>query len=298
MREPDGALLVLEDNLRTPSGLAYALAARHAVAEAPSGCDAARAGAAAFTLLGDALRAAAPAGAGEEPAVVVLTDGPANAAHWEHARAGAPARRAARAPRRPRAARRPSSSCATTAARGRRRLPAHRRGPRCATTDGALTAGRQRSCSSRWPPGALGVVNAFGTGVADDKLVHAYVEDMVRFYLGEEPLVRSVPTLDLGDPRRAAEAVLDRLAELVVKPRGATAATASSSAGTPRRRTCARVRRPTCAPTPGGHVAQETVTLSRRTRPSSATGRLEPRHVDLRPFASRGGDGARGCPAA
>ena len=67
--------------------------------------------------------------------------------------------------------------------------------------------------------GTLAVVNPFGAGVADDKLVHAYVEEMVRFYLGEEPLLESVPTYDLGDPevreRRSA-----RSDELVVKPRG------------------------------------------------------------------------------
>ena len=66
--------------------------------------------------------------------------------------------------------------------------------------------------------GRVACVNAFGTGVADDKLVHAYVEDMVRFYLGQEPLVRSVATFDPGEPAVRAE-VLDRIDELVVKPR-------------------------------------------------------------------------------
>ena len=62
--------------------------------------------------------------------------------------------------------------------------------------------------------GTLGVVNAFGSGVGDDKLAHAYVEEMVRFYLGEEPLLRSVETLDLGRPEQLEHA-LDRFAELV-----------------------------------------------------------------------------------
>ena len=51
--------------------------------------------------------------------------------------------------------------------------------------------------------GTVACFNAFGTGLADDKLVHAYVEEMVRFYLGEEPLLGSVPTYDLGDPGAA-----------------------------------------------------------------------------------------------
>ncbi|MGI8412139.1 MAG: circularly permuted type 2 ATP-grasp protein [Solirubrobacteraceae bacterium] len=69
-----------------------------------------------------------------------------------------------------------------------------------------------------WLAGRLAIVNGFGTGVADDKLVHAYVEDMIRFYLGEQPLVRSVETLDLNDPV-ALEEVLNDLGDHVVKPR-------------------------------------------------------------------------------
>src|SRR6185312_12586198 len=65
---------------------------------------------------------------------------------------------------------------------------------------------------------SVGVVNAFGVGVGDDKLVHAYVEEMVRYYLGEEPLLASVRTYDLGRPEVLEEA-LDRFEELVIKPR-------------------------------------------------------------------------------
>ena len=67
--------------------------------------------------------------------------------------------------------------------------------------------------------GRIGVVNAFGTGVADDKLTHAYVEDMIRFYLDEEPLLPSVETFDLGRPE-ILERALDVFDELVIKPRG------------------------------------------------------------------------------
>src|SRR6185503_15992753 len=69
-----------------------------------------------------------------------------------------------------------------------------------------------------WARGRLGLVNGFGTGVADDKLIHAYVEDMVRFYLGEEPLIESVPTWDLSRPGALSRA-LEQLDRLVVKPR-------------------------------------------------------------------------------
>ena len=66
--------------------------------------------------------------------------------------------------------------------------------------------------------GRLACVNAFGSGVSDDKLVHAYVEAMVRFYLDEEPLIRSVPTYDLAVPA-VRDSILARIDEVVVKPR-------------------------------------------------------------------------------
>ena len=69
-----------------------------------------------------------------------------------------------------------------------------------------------------WLRGQVGLVNAFGAGVADDKLAHAYVPDMIRFYLGQEPLLPSVRTYDLAVPE-ALEDVLSRIDELVVKPR-------------------------------------------------------------------------------
>jgi carboxylate-amine ligase len=128
--------------------------------------------------------------------------------------------------------------------------------------------------------GNLTCVNAFGAGIGDDKLVHAYVEDMIRYYLRENPLLGSVPTFDLGPPGARASA-LRRLPELVVKPRAGEGgrgvvvcphaeADDIAAAGEAIRR--------------GGQhlVVQETVSLS--THPTVIAGRLEPRHVDLRPF--------------
>src|SRR3712207_5625161 len=66
--------------------------------------------------------------------------------------------------------------------------------------------------------GTVTVVNAFGTGVADDKRTFPYVEDLVRFFLGGQPRLRSQPAYDLGDPAQC-RAALDRLPELVLKPR-------------------------------------------------------------------------------
>ena len=126
--------------------------------------------------------------------------------------------------------------------------------------------------------GTLACVNAPGSGLADDKLVHAYVEEMVRFYLDEEPLLASVASHPLDEP-----GVLDRLDEMVVKPRGEMGGEGvviwrDADAET-RERERARIERD-----PRGFVAQELVTLS--VHPTVCGERLEPRHVDLRPYAT------------
>ena len=129
--------------------------------------------------------------------------------------------------------------------------------------------------------GALACVNAFGTGVADDKLVHAYVEEMVRFYLDETPLLRSVRTYDPSQPG-VLEMILERIGELVIKPRvghGGHGVVIGPHARREDLRTTARA----LAGAPSRFVAQETIMLSRH--PTVTDGRLEPRHIDLRPFA-------------
>src|SRR6476620_2301763 len=140
--------------------------------------------------------------------------------------------------------------------------------------------------------GHLRCLNAFGTGLADDKLAHAFVERFIRFYLGEEPLLRSVRSLDLGDDAELALA-LERLDEMVIKPRdgfGGRGVTIMSRADAEtRRETAALIRRG-----PTGFVAQETVALS--THPTVCDGELRPRHVDLRPFVVSARDGIATMP--
>jgi len=120
--------------------------------------------------------------------------------------------------------------------------------------------------------GRLRVVNPFGTGVADDKRTHRYVEDLVRWALGEEPLVRSTRTWDLG--HELAE-VDDRLDALVVKPRSGSGGHGVTVPPVPDD-VLRSVRRD-----PSGWVAQEPVALS--TCPVLVDDALVPRHVDLRP---------------
>ena len=135
-------------------------------------------------------------------------------------------------------------------------------------------------------------MNGFGTGAADDKLTHAYVEEMVRFYLGEEPLVRSVQTYDPRDPGQRG-AMLERVEELVVKPRegfGGEGVIVCAHAQPEDRERARRL----VTSQPQRVVAQETVALS--TAPTICGGRLEPRHVDLRAFVFWTADGPRALP--
>ena len=292
VRDPEGEFLVLEDNLRTPSGLAYAWVAREAVTAcipggAPAGLLPVSDG---FAMLEQTLRAAAPDGA-EDPAIVLLSDGPANSAWWEHhtiaSRLGVPVVTIGElVVSRDRVQRRDAGALRPVEVVYRRcdedRLVDDRGDP---TPLGELLLGPLRA-------GTVGVVNAFGTGVADDKLLHAYVEDMVRFYLGEEPALRSVPTHDLGreDTR---EQLLARIAELVIKPRtghgGHGVFVGPHARPHDRERMAAKVRH-----RPEGFVAQEMVVLS--SHPTVVGDRLESRHVDLRPFVYLAGEHASVLP--
>ena len=132
--------------------------------------------------------------------------------------------------------------------------------------------------------GALRVVNAFGTGVADDKRTYVYVERLVRFYCGADPLVRSVPAWDLAVDDERAEA-LARSDELVFKPRDGAGGEGIVLGTRSSRDELSRLRAAIDAD-PSAWIAQEPVALS--THPTVVDGRLQPRHVDLRPFVVGG----------
>ncbi len=290
VRGDDGELRVLEDNTRTPSGLAYAIAARRALdAELPFAAPTGRLDpAGAYPMLADALRASAPRG-GDEPYVVLLSDGPGNSAWHEHEQMGAAL----------------GVPVLTPDALTVRGDELHADGRAIDVIYRRTDEDRLRDEGGRptWladlvldpiRAGNVAVVNPPGAGLADDKLVHAYVEEMVRFLLGEEPVLRSVRTYDLGEPAQLEEA-LERLGELVVKPRdgygGEGVVICRLAPAEERRAVEQRLRAD-----PGAYVAQETVMLS--THPTVIEGRLEPRHVDLRPFVVGGGDSAAAVPGA
>jgi uncharacterized circularly permuted ATP-grasp superfamily protein len=251
VRAPDGRFLVLEDNLRTPSGMAYTLIARAVTSKlfdaAPASLDGLR------EMFESVLGARA----------VVLTDGPDNAAHWEHAQIAKLLEIPLVEP--------DELDLAGVDVVYRR-----------------TNAWQLDSDVGRLLDGRVRVVNAFGVGVGDDKLAHAYVEDMVRYYLGEEPLVGSVRTYDLGVAGVREEA-LDRLDEMVIKPRAGYGGEGVVICPHAEPSDVERIRA-AVTESPEDFIAQETIPLSEHA--TVVDGELVLRHVDLRPFVFLGVDGS------
>ena len=222
VRDTDGSWKVLEDNVRTPSGISYVLENRIAMSRlVPDLFDrySVRPVNDYPSLLLDALRAVAPGG-GEQPTVVVWTPGSANSAYFEHAflarQMGVELVEASDLVVR-------DTTVFMRTTRGLSRVDAiYRRidddfiDPLEFRPDSLLgVPGLMRA----YRAGNVAIANALGTGVADDKAVYHYVPEMIRFYLGEEPILDNVRTYLLGD-REQREHALSRLDELVVKPTG------------------------------------------------------------------------------
>ena len=134
--------------------------------------------------------------------------------------------------------------------------------------------------------GKVALANAPGTGVADDKVVYAYVPDMIRYYLGEEPILANVPTyLCWRESDRAY--VLDNLDKLVVKSAneagGYGMLIGTNSTEAERSAFAEKIKA-----TPRNYIAQPTLSLSRV--PTLVDGKVEGRHVDLRPYILHRGD--------
>jgi uncharacterized circularly permuted ATP-grasp superfamily protein len=285
VRGGEGRWRVLEDNVRTPSGISYVLENRVAMTRLMPDLFAGhrvRAVEHYPQLLLDALRAVAPAGDGD-PNVVVWTPGPLNAAYFEHAflarQMGVELVEESDLVVR-------DAVCymRTTAGLQRvhtiyRRLDDEFIDPLEFRPDSLLgVPGLVRAFRA----GTVAIANAIGTGVADDKAVYHYVPEMIRFYLSEEPILDNVPTYLLSD-ERARKQVIERLSELVIKPtsesggKGVFIGPQASAAELERQRRLIEHA-------PERYIAQELVHLS--TVPTeTGDGRLAPRHVDLRPFA-------------
>jgi uncharacterized circularly permuted ATP-grasp superfamily protein len=134
--------------------------------------------------------------------------------------------------------------------------------------------------------GNVALVNAPGTGIADDKAVYAYVPQIIRYYLGEDAILPNVPTFVCGEPDQCRH-VLDTLEELVVKPANESGGYGIVLGPRASREQLAECRDRIRA-NPRNYVAQPMLSLSRV--PTVVGDSLEGRHVDLRPFILYGED--------
>ncbi|SNB52430.1 Uncharacterized conserved protein, circularly permuted ATPgrasp superfamily [Arboricoccus pini] len=132
--------------------------------------------------------------------------------------------------------------------------------------------------------GTVTLANAVGTGVADDKAVYAYMPRLVKYYLGEEPILNNVET-HICREREALAFTLDHLAELVTKPVGESGGYGITIGPRATQAELAEARA-RITEDPANYISQPVINLS--VSPTLVEGVVEPRHVDLRPFAITG----------
>ena len=137
---------------------------------------------------------------------------------------------------------------------------------------------------STYHAGHVTLANAVGTGVADDKAVYAYMPRIIRYYLAEEPILQNVETYICREPA-ALRYTLDNLAELVVKPVGEAGGYGITVGPKASREELDECRAKLIAD-PANYISQPCIKLS--VAPTLIDGHIEPRHVDLRPFAVTG----------
>ncbi|MBF0283784.1 MAG: circularly permuted type 2 ATP-grasp protein [Magnetococcales bacterium] len=288
VRDKDGTLYVLEDNLRVPSGVSYMLENRlltkrifpelfanyeiAPVDDYPS-------------QLYEMLSSLSPRSV-EHPTVVVLTPGIYNSAYFEHIYL-AQQMGVELVEGRDLVVGDDDVVYARTIAGLKRVDVIYRRvddlfiDPEAFEPDSVLGA---RGLMRAWRKGKVALANAPGSGVADDKVVYAFVPEIIRYYLGEDPIIPNVPTFKCMIPAERQH-VLANLKEMVVKP-------ANESGGYgmlvgPRSTAEQRAQfADLINANPRNYIAQPTLTLS--TVPTVTGHDLEPRHVDLRPFILQG----------
>ncbi|MEZ4394713.1 MAG: circularly permuted type 2 ATP-grasp protein [Polyangiales bacterium] len=288
VRDRDGAWLVLEDNLRCPSGVSYVLQNRQVMKRTlPHVFEASRVRPVDVypSRLRAMLEQVRPAQSGDPPTCVLLTPGSFNSAYFEHSFL--------------------AQQMGVELVEGRD-LVVIDRAVHMRTTrgfqrvdviyrrmdDAFLDPLAFREDSLLGVPGLIdayeqgnvSLVNAPGTGVADDKVVYAYVPKIIRFYLGEDAILPNVPTFLCAEDRDRKH-VLENLEGMVVK-----AATESGGYGMLVGPASTAAEREAFArrieADPRNYIAQPTVSLSRV--PTLVDGHLEGRHVDLRPYVLYG----------
>jgi uncharacterized circularly permuted ATP-grasp superfamily protein len=285
--DKSGEYFVLEDNLRTPSGVSYMLEdrkmmmrlfpdlfTRMAVAPVEHYPD----------LLLDNLRSVAPAGV-LNPNVVLLTPGQFNSAYFEHAflaqqmgielvegndlfvRDNTVFMRTTQGPQRVDVI--------------YRRIDDDFLDPLAFRKDSVLGV---PGIFSAYRAGRVTLANAIGTGIADDKAMYIHVPEMIRFYCGEEPILSNVPTWELAKPDDS-KYVLEHLAELVVKEVHGSGGYGMLVGPTSSKEEIEAFRAKILA-APETYIAQPTLALS--TCPTYVDSGVAPRHIDLRPYVLSG----------
>jgi uncharacterized circularly permuted ATP-grasp superfamily protein len=284
------SFIVLEDNARTPSGVSYMLEnreimmrlfpdlfSRHRVAPVENYPD---------ELLA-ALRSVAPASAKGEPTVALLTPGVYNSAYYEHSfladKLGVELVEG-----RDLLVKSDEVFMRTTEGLKRvdviyRRLDDDYLDPLFFRPDSALGV---PGLMSAYMAGNITLANAVGTGIADDKAVYSYMPDILKFYLGEEPILKNVQTWRCREPNDL-KYVLENLKDLVVKEVHGSGGYGMLIGPAADKATIESFRAKLIHE-PENFIAQPTLALS--TCPISTDAGLAPRHVDLRPFVLTGKD--------
>jgi uncharacterized circularly permuted ATP-grasp superfamily protein len=287
---------VLEDNARTPSGVSYMLEnreimlrlfpelfSRHRVAPVDNYPD---------ELLAT-LQSVAPAGSAAEPTVVLLTPGIYNSAYYEHSfladklgvelvegrdlfvKGEVVYMRTTQGPKRVDVI--------------YRRIDDDFLDPLAFRPDSALGV---PGLMAAYQAGTVTLANAVGTGVADDKAVYSYMPDIVKFFLGEEPILKNVPTWRCREEEHLSY-VLDNIEQLVVKEVHGSGGYGMLIGPAADKASIAAFRSKLKAE-PKNFIAQPTLALS--TCPTCVDSGVAPRHVDLRPFVLTGRDKIRIVP--
>jgi uncharacterized circularly permuted ATP-grasp superfamily protein len=289
VRAGEGEYYVLEDNLRTPSGVSYMLEdrkmmmrlfpelfARQAIAPVEHYPD----------LLLNNLRSVA-SNHTNDPNVVLLTPGQFNSAYFEHAFL-AQQMGIELVEGNDLFVRDDMVYMRTT--HGKRRVDViYRRidddflDPLAFRKDSVLGV---PGLFSAYRAGNVTLANAVGTGIADDKAMYIHVPEMIRFYCGEEPILSNVPTWELGKPDDC-KYVLEHLAELVVKEVHGSGGY-GMLVGPAASKEEIQLFREKIIASPEKYIAQPTLSLS--TCPTFVESGVAPRHIDLRPFVLSGKD--------
>jgi uncharacterized circularly permuted ATP-grasp superfamily protein len=288
VRIGDNEFYVLEDNCRTPSGVSYMLEDREAMMHLFPELFASQRIAPVDSypaLLRKSLESVAPPACKAEPTIVVLTPGIHNSAFFEHAfladEMGAELceggdlfvsdgylyMRTTQEPKRVDVV--------------YRRIDDSFLDPLAFRPDSTIGV---PGLFDLYRAGRVTIVNAPGTGIADDKSIYTYIPDVIEFYTGEKPLLKNVPTWRCADPTSLTY-VLENLSELVVKEVHGSGGYGMLVGPTSSKKEVETFRAKLKA-NPCNYIAQPTLALS--TVPTFTSSGVEPRHVDLRPFVLSG----------